>query len=370
MPTLSYLTDVYFERGAVSQAAGLISDLGCQRPLVVTDAGLVELGYVDRLGIDAPVFDRVETNPTEAQARDCLESYREWGCDGLVALGGGSSIDLAKCVGIMVRHGGPLEQYAILKGGIDRIREALPPLIAVPTTAGSGSEVGRAALLTLDVGDKVGFLSPLLIPSAAICDPVLTESLPPGLTAGTGMDAISHCVETFCSTRFNPVADAIALDGLVRGCGNIVAATEDGVDLDARCEMMLCSLEGGLAFQKSLGAVHSLSHPLGGLTEKALHHGTLNALFLPAVLRFNLDFCKPKMETMAERLGLSQGGDLPDFFERLNKRLGLPKTLGAMGVTEEELGPLASKAAGDHCSPTNPRPLDEAVCRALYREVL
>jgi alcohol dehydrogenase class IV len=164
------------------------------------------------------------------------------------------------------------------------------------------------------------------------------------------------------------VADAIALDGMVRGCRHIVAATEEGNG--SRKEMMMCALEGGLAFQKGLGAVHSLSHPLGGLAEKELHHGTLNALFLPSVLRFNLDSCAEKMDEMAGRLDLGKGADLPGFFAELNRRLGLPRSLREMGVTDEELGPLAQKAANDHCTPTNPRPLDLDACRALYREVL
>ena len=367
--TISYLTDIYLGQGAVQYVAGLLSDWGCQRPLVVTDRGLVELGGVDRLGIEGVVYDEVETNPTEDQARACLEVFRGGDCDALVALGGGSSIDLAKCVGILVGHEGPLERYAILHGGIPKIQNPLPPLLAVPTTAGSGSEVGRAALLTLTSGDKMGFLSPFLIPKAAVCDPELTVSLPRALTAGTGMDAISHCVETFCSTRFNPVADAIALDGLVRGCNHILAVTENGGYLEGRREMVLCSLEGGLAFQKSLGAVHSLSHPLGALTERGLHHGTLNALFLPAVLRFNFDTCPEKMKAMAGRLGLC-GSELPEYFEGLNERLGLPKTLAEMGLTADVVEPLAEKAAGDHCSPTNPRALDAAACLALYTEVL
>jgi alcohol dehydrogenase class IV len=208
------------------------------------------------------------------------------------------------------------------------------------------------------------------VPKAAICDPELTLTMPAGLTAGTGMDAISHCVEALCSTRDNPVADAIAMDGLGRGYRNIERAFHDPLDRAARSEMMMCSLEGGLAFQKGLGAVHSLSHPLGALTEKGLHHGTLNAIFLPHVLRFNHEFCAEKMDRMAQTIGVSRGTDLPEVFESLNQRLRLPDNLTALGLTRADLEPLAQKALEDHCSPTNPRPLDCNQLLQLYLEAL
>jgi alcohol dehydrogenase class IV len=238
----------------------------------------------------------------------------------------------------------------------------------VPTTAGSGSEVGRAALLTLNNGRKLAFISQHLIPKAAICDPELTIGMPPQLTAATGMDAISHCIESFCSNSYNPVADAIALDGLERGYNNILKATMNGTDRDARAEMMLCSLQGGLAFQKSLGAVHSLSHPLGALTDKRLHHGTLNAILLPFVLNFNYDYCKERMELMAYRLKIKEAYKLPYRFALLNQELGLPVRLREMDLAKNELLPLAKQAKEDHCTPTNPRPLEVEDCKRLYVE--
>jgi 4-hydroxybutyrate dehydrogenase len=369
-PTISYLTDIYFGFGVSDIVADLLSDLGIRRPLLVTDQGLSDLGIAHRVGLgDAPMYCGVRTNPSEHQVMEALGLYRSEKCDGMIAVGGGSSIDLAKCAGILVRHGGSLESYAMRRGGTARITHPIPPVVAVPTTAGSGSEVGRAALVTLCTGDKVGFLSPFLTPAAAVCDPELTLTMPPSLSAGTGMDAISHCVETFCSTRFNPVADAIALDGLERGCHHISTVFRDGTDREARKGMMMCALQGGLAFQKSLGAVHSLSHPLGS-SDRLLHHGTLNALFLPAVLRFNADYCTDKFDVMALRMGLEKGSDVPDYFQALNMELRLPSSLSKLGVTQEELEPLARLAAADHCSPTNPRPLDEAACRNLYLSVL
>ncbi len=369
-PTISYLTDIYFGFGASDILPDLLSDLKVRRPMLVTDRGLANLGIAKRVGLgNAPVYSGVRTNPSEQQVLDAVVFYRAERCDGMVAVGGGSSIDLAKCAGILIHHDGPLESYALLRGGTKRITLPIPPVVGVPTTAGSGSEVGRAALVTLYSGDKVGFLSPLLTPVAAVCDPELTLTMPPFLSVGTGMDAISHCVEAFCSPRYNPVADAIALDGLERGGRHIFSVFRDGADREAREGMMMCALQGGLAFQKSLGAVHSLSHPLGSL-DKSLHHGTLNGLFLPAVLRFNANYCVDKFNAMALRLGLKKGSDVADYFEELNRQLGLPSCLSELGVTPEELEPLAVKAAADHCSPTNPRPLDEVACRNLYLSVL
>jgi alcohol dehydrogenase class IV len=367
-PELRYLTDVHFGDGAVARLPALLSQLGVRKPLVVTDRELVRLGLVERLDLqDAAVFEGVETNPTEAAAWQALQAYRDQACDGIVALGGGSPMDLAKCVAILVHHAPPLAQYALLRGGVARISSAMPPLVVVPTTAGSGSEVGRAALLTLASGDKLAFLSDHLLPDATICDPELTLTMPPGLTAATGMDAISHCVEAFCSPRFNPVADAIALDGLERGYRAIARAVRDGGDRQARADMMLCSLQGGLAFQKGLGAVHSLSHPLGALTALKLHHGTLNAIFLPHVLRFNMGHCGDKQGTMAQRLGIDGGEALADVFARLNHDLGLPARLRDLRLALTDVEALTDKAFHDHCTATNPRALTAGDCLALYR---
>ena len=369
IPTFSYLTDIYFDFGAVKVLPELLKKYKVLRPLIITDKGLVKLGILKKLGIETPVvFDAVETNPTESMVMEAVELYRESGCDGIVAAGGGSPIDLAKCVAILVNHPPPLEQYAILRNGISKITGNMPPFIAIPTTSGSGSEVGKAALVTVAGAGKLGFLSNHLLPTATICDPELTIEMPSLLTAGTGMDAISHCVETFCSSRYNPIADAIALDGLERGFNNIIKATCNGTDRQARAEMMLCSLQGGLAFQKGLGAVHSLSHPLGALTDRRLHHGTLNAIFLPVVLRFNFNYCKEKMQVIADRLRIKKASLLPDRFIRLNEELGLPVRLRELGLTKEELEPLAKKAKEDHCTPTNPRLLEVMDCLQLYIE--
>jgi alcohol dehydrogenase class IV len=368
---ISYLSNIHFDVGASSQLADVLDAHDIDHPLVVTDQGIVDAGLLEPLGLqDAIRYDAVQTNPTEASVLAGAECYRDALCDGIVAVGGGSPIDCAKAIALIIAHDPPLSDYAFVNGGLDRITDDQPPVIAVPTTAGTGSEVGRAALIVFNDGRKLGLLSPHLIPDAVICDPNLTLGLPPVLTAATGMDAITHCVETFCSPRFNPIADAIALDGLRRACGAIERAVVDGSDLDARSEMMMAALEGGMTFQKGLGAIHSLSHPLGALPGKRLHHGMLNAIFLPHVLRFNRVACADRMARLAQTAGAPDGDALADHFAQLIKRIGLPTCLGDLDLTGEDLAPLAIAACEDHCTATNPRHLGVDDCAAIYLQAL
>lgn len=370
-PTISYLSNIYFGIDSVKLLPDVLARYEISRPLVVTDEGLVSLGLVDRLALSKPVvFSDVQTNPTEANVLAGLAMYRENQCDGIIAMGGGSPMDCAKGISLLVTHRGPLEQYAFLNGGVTKITADKPVVLAVPTTAGTGSEVGRAALLTLSNGKKMALINPALIPAAVMSDPNLTAGMPPWLTAASGMDAISHCVETFCSTKFNPVADAIALDGLARGYRNILKATADGADIEARSEMLMCALQGGLSLQKGLGLIHSLSHPLGSLTDKALHHGKLNAIFLPPVVAFNMDHCPEKADAMAGAMSLSDRNELPDAFRNLMTELKLALTLSELDVTMEDIEPLVPDAFRDHCTATNPRPATEDDCRALFHEAL
>ncbi|MDP6544535.1 MAG: iron-containing alcohol dehydrogenase [Phycisphaerae bacterium] len=370
-PTISYLTNIYFEIGAVGLLDGLLAQHGITKPLIVTDEGLVSLGMLDRLTIeDAAVFSDVQTNPTEANVLAGLEAYREGQCDGLVAFGGGSPIDCAKGIALLATHPEPLEQYAFLEGGLPKVTGDKPPLIAVPTTAGSGSEVGRAALLTMSSGRKLAIISGHMIPSAVISDPELTLGMPPGLTAASGMDAITHCVEVYCSRKINPVADAIALDGLQRGVKNVLTATQNGSDINARSEMLMCALQGGLGFQKGLGLIHSLSHPLGALEDKLLHHGQLNAIFLPHVLEFNMDACPEKMDAMARIMGAETRDELPGACRQLIGDLGLPASLGELGLTEDDVTPLSAAAFADHSTAPNPKDATEADCLALFKAAI
>jgi hypothetical protein len=308
--------------------------------------------------------------------RAAAQAYQAGGCDGLIAVGGGSSIDLAKGVAIAATHPGPLKTYATIEGGSPKITAAVAPLIAVPTTAGTGSEVARGAILIVDDGRKLGFHNWHLMPRLALLDPELTLGLPPTLTAATGMDAIAHCLETFMAPAFNPPADGIALDGLARGWAHLArAVTAGATDLEARLQMMSASMQGALAFQKGLGCVHSLSHSLGGIDPR-LHHGTLNAVFLPAVIRFNAQAESMRRDArlprIAHAMGLpgaandTEGEAVAEAIRNRNAALGLPPGLAAMGVRANQFETIIDRALVDHCHKTAPR----LATRDDYRAIL
>ncbi len=378
MAFINYVTQIQFEFGAIALLKQECERVGMTRPLIVTDAGVRAAGVLQKAldalpGVSFAVFDQTPSNPTEASVRAACAVYRQHACDGLIAVGGGSAIDCAKGVAIAATHEGPLTHYATILGGSPRITERVAPLIAVPTTSGTGSEVARGAILIVDDGRKLGFHNWLLVPRAAICDPELTLGLPPKLTAATGMDAIAHCMETFMAPAFNPPADGIALDGLERGWAHIERATRDGSDREARLNLMSASMQGAMAFQKGLGAVHSLSHSLGGVDPR-LHHGTLNAMFLPAVIRFNAEADsiqkEKRLERMAHAMGLASAGDIPEAIRDLNARLGLPKGLAEMGVTRDLFPKIIEGALADHCHKTNPRIATPEEYEAILAESL
>jgi alcohol dehydrogenase class IV len=367
MAYIYYLTHIHLDFGAVSLLPAECERIGIRRPLIVTDAGVRAAGVLAQAqqalaSLPHAVFDGTPSNPTEAAVRAAHQVLVAEGCDGLIAVGGGSSIDLAKGLAIAATHEGPLTRYARIEGGSGLITDRVLPLIAVPTTAGTGSEVARGAIVIVDDGRKLGFHSWHLLPKSAVLDPNLTLGLPPGLTAATGLDAIAHCMETFMSAAVNPPADGIALDGLERAWMHIEKATRDGSDRQARWQMMSASMQGALAFQKGLGCVHSLSHSLGGVNPR-LHHGTLNALFLPAVVLFNAQ--SPtlqqdrRLQRMAQAMGLTScsesGVEVAQAVRDLNARLGLPSGLHALGVTEDLFDRVIAGAMADHCHKTNPR---------------
>ncbi|WP_180683232.1 iron-containing alcohol dehydrogenase [Tepidicella baoligensis] len=367
MSQILYLTNIQIECGALKLLASECERTGMRKPLIVTDPGVKAAGLLDRtvaaLGTSTSalphaVFDQTPSNPTEAAVRAAQAIFEAHGCDGLVALGGGSAIDCAKGVAIAVAHPGPLKTYATIEGGSPKITDRVPPLIAIPTTAGTGSEVARGAIVIVDDGRKLGFHSWHILPKTALLDPELTLGLPPLLTAATGMDAIAHCMETFMAAPFNPPADGIALDGLERGWSHIERATRNGNDREARLQMMSASMQGALAFQKGLGCVHSLSHSLGGVNPR-LHHGTLNALFLPEVIAFNAEAesvrKERRLERMVRAMGLGSAADLGLAIRDMNARLGLPNGLAALGVTEALFDRVIEGALADHCHKTNPR---------------
>jgi 4-hydroxybutyrate dehydrogenase len=378
MAFIYYITQVQLDFGVVKLLPQECERTGMKRPLVVTDAGVRAAGVLDKAlaalgGVPHAVFDETPSNPPEAAVRLATALYHRERCDGLIAVGGGSSIDLAKGVAIAATHEGPLKTYATIEGGSPKITEKVAPVIAVPTTAGTGSEVARGAIVIVDDGRKLGFHSWHLVPKTAICDPELTLGLPPLLTAATGMDAIAHCMETFMASAVNPPADGIALDGLERGFKNIERATVQGSDREARWNMMSASMQGAMAFQKGLGCVHSLSHSLGGANPR-LHHGTLNAVFLPAVVKFNASaesmVKDRRLQRMAHAMGIgscdSKGTEVAEAIRDLNARLGLPAGLSAMGVTRDMFERIIIGALADHTHKTNPR----IATAEDYREML
>ena len=379
MSVINYITHIQFEFGAIRLLNEECERIGIRRPLIVTDKGIVAAGIVDTvlnaLGSDASVtlYDGTPPNPNEAAVREAVAAYGNGDCDGIVAVGGGSSIDLAKGVAVCATHDGPLKSFAVIEGGATRITAKTAPVIAVPTTAGTGSEVGRGAILILDDGRKVGVISPFVVPKTAICDPELTLGLPPVLTAATGMDAIAHCLETFMSPAFNPPADGIALDGLWRAWAHIERATRQADDRVARMNMMSASMQGALAFQKGLGCVHSLSHALGGINPR-LHHGTLNAIFLPAVIEFNKESAsmrdESKLERIARAIGVGSGAEVAASLKTMTKRLGLPTGLEELGVTRDLFPAIIHGALKDHSHKTNPRLASEDDYRSMLEASL
>ncbi|MEO1110991.1 MAG: iron-containing alcohol dehydrogenase [Pseudomonadota bacterium] len=362
MALINYVTRVQFGFGELATLKGELELAGISRPMVVTDKGVRKLGFLDRIEAvlgEAPagVFDDTPGNPNEAAVRAATSLFKDTGADGIIAIGGGSALDLAKAVAILAAHGGTLKTYAVIEGGLEKITDTTWPTIAIPTTSGTGSEVGRGAIVILEDGRKVGLLSPHLIPKTAIVDPDLTMTLPPMLTAATGMDAISHCIETYLAPSFNPPADGIALEGLRRAWVNIRKATENPDDRDARAQMAIAATMGAMAFQKGLGCVHSLSHALGGLNPQ-LHHGTLNAVFMPAVLDFNRNAPAPggedKYARLAEAMGLTGGTEVRPAIKEMTSAIGLPVSLSELGVQKDLFDRIIAGALADHSHKTNP----------------
>jgi 4-hydroxybutyrate dehydrogenase len=362
MSLINYLTKIHFADNVLEDALEAeIEALGLRRPMIVTDDGVAASGLVERLEAGLPgwiaytVFTSTPGRPYESECCAAPEVYLADECDGLIGFGGGSPIDLAKAIALKATHEGPISRYAAHEGGVTRIRDILPPIIAIPTTAGTGSEVVGAAAIMPPNGPAFVLRSPYLVPKVAICDPTLTLGLPAHLTAGTGMDALTHCIETYVSTAYNPPADGIALDGIGRVSANIERAVANGSDLDARREMMAAALNGALALQKGLGGVHAISNALGALSGYNLHHGTINAVLLPHVLEFNAPAVGERYEAMRSSARAAVGGDLAAGLSGLGERLGLPSRLGQMGMDKAGIAIAATLAERDHANRTNPR---------------
>ena len=377
MPTMTFMNQTIFDHGASDQLAQTLAQYGIRRPLLCTDQGLVGLGMVSDLvghldnNSALTIFDKTPENPTQAAVEEAAEMYRSSGCDGVVAFGGGSSMDLAKAVALAVTHDGDLIDYTAGLGGGDKIGQ-VAPLIAIPTTSGTGSEVSSGSVIIMNNGEKLILISKKLVPLTAICDPSLTLGLPPMLTAATGMDAMTHCIEALLVPEVNPPADAVACDGIERGIrdGHLIRAVQDGSDKDARWNMMMAATEGAMSFSKGLGAVHSMSHACGADQSLRLHHGTLNAVFLPTILDYNRDHVGDKYARLNAAMGVSADADPADVIRKLNADLGLPANLSEMGVKTDAIPALAEHSAKDVCTLTNPRPASVADYEKLFEIAL
>lgn len=377
---LAWPTRIVLGAGVLSRLPGELKRLGVKRPLVVTDPGVVRAGLSGRLsavlreaGLPCLLFEGVQQNPTEGDVEEGLRAFREERCDGIVALGGGSAMDAGKLIQLTSVHAGPLARYDDAAGGAAWIVGPLPPLVAIPTTAGTGSEVGRSAVVTLRGGErKTVIFSPLLLPRVALCDPTLTLGLPPGPTAQTGLDALTHCIEAFVVRGFHPFADAVALDGMRRVARSLPVVIERGDALFARTDMMIAAMEGAMAFQKGLGAAHALAHALTPLA--GLPHGLANALVLPAVMEWNQPWATARYARVAEALAPSDASSASgapksaaEHVRALCRRAGIPPGLRAAGVEEAALERIGARAFEDATHRGNPRPCDAASLVSLLR---
>jgi alcohol dehydrogenase class IV len=376
--TWNYPTTVLFGAGSARKVAKACEAAGIARPLVVTDPGLARLPVIERVlaplreaGLSPALFSEVRPNPVAANVEAGLAAFRAGGHDGVVAVGGGSALDAGKVVAFMAGQTRPVWDFEDVGDWWKRADPAgIRPIVAVPTTAGTGSEVGRAGVVTDEATrTKKIIFHPLMMPRTAILDPELTVGLPRHLTAATGMDAFAHCLEAYLAPSYHPMAEGIAVEGLRLILDALPRACADGGDLDARGRMLTASSMGAVAFQKGLGAVHSLSHPIGAVYDT--HHGLTNAVVMPYVLAYNRPAVEPKLDRLAAWLGLSGGSGYAALLDRvlsLRDALGVPPTLDALGVPDDRFGELAAMAVRDPTAGGNPRPFGEAEARRMLED--
>jgi alcohol dehydrogenase len=370
----NFPTAIRFGAGRIDELAVACRAAGIARPLLVTDPGVAPLpiaararDVLDGSGLAVAVFSDVKPNPTDANVAAGLEAFRAGGHDGVVAFGGGSALDCGKVIAFMAGQTRPMWDFEDVGDWWTRADPSgIAPVVAVPTTAGTGSEVGRAGVITnLDTHTKKVIFHPRMMPAQVICDPELTIGLPPALTAGTGMDAFAHCLEAYCSPSFHPMAEGIAVEGMRLVKDYLPDAYRDGTDVEARAQMLAAAAMGATAFQKGLGAIHALSHPVGALYDT--HHGLTNAVFLPYVLDFNREALWDKIDRLAGWLELEDGfSGLLDFVLRLRRDLGIPHTIDKIGVDDGRFDEMAAMAVVDPTAGGNPRRLTVADARDLY----
>ena len=374
----SYPTAIRFGAGRIKELADACKAAGILRPLLVTDRGLAglpitatALDVLEAEGMGRALFSEVDPNPNEKNLAAGVEAFKAGGHDGVVAFGGGSGLDLSKMVAFMAGQTRPVWDFEDIGDWWTRAdADAIYPNVAVPTTAGTGSEVGRASVLTnSETEQKKIIFHPKVLPSVVICDPELTVGMPAAITAGTGLDAFAHCVEAFSSPHYHPMSQGIALEGMRLVVENLPVAYKESGNLEARAHMMSAAMMGATAFQKGLGAIHSLSHPVGAMHHT--HHGTTNAVCMPAVLQLNAPEIRGRFDRAAGYLGIEGGFDgFCAFVDRFNTDLGIPGKLSGLGVTDPDMDRLVAGALSDPSCGGNPVVLTESNVRLLFEQVL
>ena len=380
--TFSFPNKIIFGIGTINTLAEQLSAFSPDKVLLVTDKGIRHVGLADEVTqrleaarIDFAIYDGVHGNPVEADVFDGAELFQREGCDFVIGMGGGSPLDVAKLICLKATHPLPLAEYEVLNGGLDKISSDLPSMLAIPTAAGTGSEVGRGAVVTIKALDRKALVfSPYLLPKVAIVDPELTVGLPKTLTAATGMDALTHNLESYLSTVYHPICDGIALAGVKLVAQNLRLAVGDGSDLEARGAMMMAAMMGAIAFQKELGVTHSLAHPLS--TVSNLHHGLANAILLPYTMAFNKKEAADQLKDIAAAFGVNIHALSPDEaaqaaidqVAQLCNDIGIPSHLREVNVKAEMIPNLAEQAMADQCHLTNPRPCTEQDMIDLYQK--
>lgn len=374
----SYPTSIRFGPGRISEIADACKAAGISKPLLVTDKGLASmeittrtLNLMDAAGLGRGLFSDVDPNPTDKNSDEGVKAYSDGGYDGVIAFGGGSGLDLAKVIAFMAGQTRPLWDFEDIGDWWTRANtDGIAPIVAVPTTAGTGSEVGRASVITNSAShEKKIIFHPKMLPSVVICDPELTVGMPQHITAGTGLDAFAHCVEAYSSPHYHPMSQGIALEGMRLIKEYLPRAYADGNDIEARANMMSAASMGATAFQKGLGAIHALSHPIGAVHHT--HHGTTNAVCMPAVLKFNADAVRERFGAASAYLGIEGGFDgFCAYVDELNASVNVPKSLTEMGVSDPDLDALTDAALRDPSTGGNPVEMTKDNTRALFEAVL
>ena len=378
MGNWSYPTQIKFGAGRIREIADACNQANIKRPLLITDKGLSNLPITSRTlqlmkeaGLGDALFSNVDPNPNEKNLNSGINAFKEGNHDGVIAFGGGSGLDLGKLVAFMVGQDRSVWDFEDVSDWWTRANpNTIFPIVAIPTTAGTGSEVGRASVLTnSDTLEKKIIFHPQILPKVVICDPELTIEMPKSITAGTGLDAFAHCVEAFSSPHYHPMSQGIAVEGMRLVIENLGKVYSDGSDIEARANMMSAALMGATAFQKGLGAIHALSHPIGAVHHT--HHGTTNAVCMPAVLKLNESKIRDRFDSVTGYLGIQNGfSGFKVFVDEFNASLNIPLRLSDLGVENPDLGKLVKGALSDPSCGGNPVKLTSDNLKALFEEVL